>query len=459
MKLELLTYEKENLPRGWKPYYIYLIMVDHIEVGRIVLREGSNEERYYDGHIGYTIEKEYRGHHYSKDACLLLFDKAKEKGFKQLMITCSPDNIASRKIIYQNNLLDIQIDLLNQVMNYMVQKKIDTLVIAGDVYDRAIASKESIVALNHFLEAMILHYHKKVLIISGNHDSSERLDFASSLLQSQGLYIVSYPEKEIRPIEIEGVYFYLVPFFKPSYIRYLYEKDDLKTYQDAFAYYLSQQTFVEDHPKVLVTHQFIAGNKEVIRSESEVILSVGGSEIIDVDLCKDFDYVALGHIHASQKIKYDYVRYAGSLMKYSFDEVHQKKGMVEVTIDETGVSTQIIPLKPQKDLVKVVGKYEDVLHYPNNENDFVAVELLDKQVIGHAYDFLKEKYPYLLQITYQSLEKLKTNQTASSLDVEKQSPIEIFKEFYEKMKGEAMSQESEEIIQQLLEEVNEDDAH
>ena len=93
------AYEKENLPCGWKPYYIYLIMVDHIEVGRIVLREGSNEERYYDGHIGYTIEKEYRGHHYSKDACLLLFDKAKEKGFKQLMITCSPDNIASRKII------------------------------------------------------------------------------------------------------------------------------------------------------------------------------------------------------------------------------------------------------------------------------------------------------------------------------------------------------------------------
>lgn len=329
------------------------------------------------------------------------------------------------KIIYQNNLLDIQIDLLNQVMNYMVQKKIDTLVIAGDVYDRAIASKESIVALNHFLEAMILHYHKKVLIISGNHDSSERLDFASSLLQSQGLYIVSYPEKEIRPIEIEGVYFYLVPFFKPSYIRYLYEKDDLKTYQDAFAYYLSQQTFVEDHPKVLVTHQFIAGNKEVIRSESEVILSVGGSEIIDVDLCKDFDYVALGHIHASQKIKYDYVRYAGSLMKYSFWWSSSKKRNGWSNYCGNWGFYANYPLKPQKDLVKVVGKYEDVLHYPNNEDDFVAVELLDKQVIGHAYDFLKEKYPYLLQITYQSLEKLKTNQTASSLDVEKQSPIEI----------------------------------
>lgn len=136
---------------------------------------------------------------------------------------------------------------------------------------------------------------------------------------------------------------------------------------------------MEDHSKVLVTHQFIAGNKEVVRSESEVILSVGGSEIIDVDLCKGFDYVALGHIHASQKIKYDYVRYAGSLMKYSFDEVNQVKGMVEVTIDEKGVCSKIIPLKPKRDLIKLTGKYEAVLHYPNNENDFIAVELLDKQ--------------------------------------------------------------------------------
>jgi len=99
MKLELLSYENENLLPGWKPYFIYLIIVNHQEVGRIVLREGSNEERYFDGHIGYTIEKQYQGHHYSKEACLLLFDIARKKGFKQLMISCSPDNIASRRII------------------------------------------------------------------------------------------------------------------------------------------------------------------------------------------------------------------------------------------------------------------------------------------------------------------------------------------------------------------------
>ena len=222
---------------------------------------------------------------------------------------------------------------------------------------------------------------------------------------------------------------------------------------------MNQQTFVEDHSKVLVTHQFIAGNKEVVRSESEVILSVGGSEIIDVDLCKDFDYVALGHIHASQKIKYDYVRYAGSLMKYSFDEVNQVKGMVEVTIDEKGVCSKIIPLKPKRDLIKLVGKYEDVLHYSNNENDFIAVELLDKQMIGHGYERLKEKYPHLLQLTYKKLDIKGENHTASSLDMDKNSPLDVFKEFYEKMKGEEMDSKSQEIIEELLEEDDLYDAH
>lgn len=99
MRLELLSYENTNLLPGWKPYYIYLIMIDDNEVGRIVLREGNSKERYYDGHIGYSIEKQYRGHHYSKEACLLLFKIAREKGFKELMISCSPDNIASQKII------------------------------------------------------------------------------------------------------------------------------------------------------------------------------------------------------------------------------------------------------------------------------------------------------------------------------------------------------------------------
>ena len=363
------------------------------------------------------------------------------------------------KIIYQRNLIDIQADLLNQVLEYMNEKDINTLVIAGDVYDRAIASQESIAVLNDFLDQMINKYHYQVLMITGNHDSSERLNFASSLLKNRGLHIVSYPLKHLQPIEIEGVNFYLVPFFKPSYMRYLYQNDDLKTYQDAFTYYLSKQHFDDQKPKILVTHQFFAGNKDVIRSESEVTLSVGGSEIIDVDLLKDFDYVALGHLHASQKVKYDYVRYAGSLMTYSFDEVNQRKGMVEVTIDSQGVSTQIIPLKPKKNFIKLKGKFEDVMHYPDNHQDFVSIELLDKQIIGHAFERLKEKYPDLLQITYALLDEASSsNQTAAAMNFEKQTPVELFIEFYEKMKGEKPVQEEIDIIEKLLKEDDENDA-
>ena len=362
------------------------------------------------------------------------------------------------KIIYQRSLIEIQADLLNQVMNYMNKNDIHTLVMAGDIYDRAIASRESIAVLNDFLDQMINVYHHQVIMISGNHDSSERMNFGSSLLKSQGLYIASYPQKQLQPIEIEDVNFYLVPFFKPSYMRYLYQNDDLKTYQDAFSYYLQQQYFDTSKPCVLVTHQFFAGNQDVIRSESEVTLTVGGSEIIDVDLLEHFDYVALGHLHASQKVKYDHVRYAGSLMKYSFDEVNQTKGMVEVTIDENGVLTQIIPLKPQKDFVKLKGRFEDVMHYEDNQQDFISIELLDKQIVGHAFERLKEKFPDLLQITYALLDNLSTHQKTAATEIEKQTPVELFIEFYEKMKGEKPILEEIDIVEKLLKEDDEHDA-
>lgn len=363
------------------------------------------------------------------------------------------------KIIYSRNLIDIQIDLLHQVTAYMNDKQIDVLVIAGDIYDRAVASQESVAALNEFLDLLINRYHKKVLMISGNHDSNERLNFASSLLKSKGLYIVSFVQKEMKPIEIDGVRFYLLPFFKPSYIRYLFDQDDLKTYQEAFAYYLSQQKIDHCQPNVLVTHQFIAGNKEVIRSESEVILTVGGSEIIDVDLVKDFDYVALGHIHASQKIKYDHVRYAGSLMKYSFDEVNQQKGMTEVTIENGQVSVKVIPLQPLKDLIRLKGTFQQIMDYPDNKKDFISIELLDRQIIGHAFERLKEKYPELLQITYASLDDLSSaKQTTASLHFEKQTPLELFCEFYEKMKGVSPANEDIDLIAQFLKEDDDHDA-
>lgn len=362
------------------------------------------------------------------------------------------------KLLFQQNLLEIQVDLLNQVIDYLVDNDIDVLIMAGDIYDRSIPSNEAIEALNDFLSSLILKYHKKVLMIAGNHDSATRLSFASRLLKQEGLYIEAFVQEEMKPVVIDGVNFYLLPFFKPSYLRYLYNDESIVTYQDAFTAYMKRQTINSDETNVLITHQFIAGNKEVIKSESEAILSVGGSEVIDVSLVKQFDYVALGHIHAPQQISCDTIRYSGSLMRYSFDEVKQKKSIVDVSIDNKEVTYQLVELKPKQDLIKITGYFDEVMNYDNNHNDFIAIELLDTKIVPNAIDYLRKKYENVLQITYPNLiSKQITNNTKADVGFEKLSSLELFEQFYEKIKGSKLDKEAKALVVEILKEEHNSD--
>lgn len=362
------------------------------------------------------------------------------------------------KLLFQQNLLEIQIDLLNQIIDYLVDNDIDVLIMAGDIYDRSVPSNEAIEALNDFLSSLILKHHKKVLMIAGNHDSATRLSFASGLLKQEGLYIEAFVQDEMKPVVIDGVNFYLLPFFKPSYIRYLYNDESIVTYQDAFAAYMKRQKINLDETNILITHQFIAGNKEVIKSESEAILSVGGSEIIDVSLVKQFDYVALGHIHAPQQISRDTIRYSGSLMRYSFDEVKQKKSIVDVSIANKKVTYQLVELKPKQDLIKITGYFDEVMNYDNNHNDFIAVELLDTKIVPNAIDYLRKKYENVLQITYPNLiSKQITNNTKADVGFEKLSSLELFEQFYEKIKGSKLDKEAKVLVAEILKEEHNSD--
>ena len=362
------------------------------------------------------------------------------------------------KLLFQQNLLEIQIDLLNQIIDYLVDNDIDVLIMAGDIYDRSVPSNEAIEALNDFLSSLILKYHKKVLMIAGNHDSATRLSFASGLLKQEGLYIEAFVQDEMKPVVIDGVNFYLLPFFKPSYIRYLYNDESIVTYQDAFAAYMKRQKINLDETNILITHQFIAGNKEVIKSESEAVLSVGGSEIIDVSLVKQFDYVALGHIHAPQQISCDTIRYSGSLMRYSFDEVKQKKSIVDVSIANKKVTYQLVVLKSKQDLIKITGYFDEVMNYDNNHNDFIAVELLDTKIVPNAIDYLRKKYENVLQITYPNLiSKQITNNTKADVGFEKLSSLELFEQFYEKIKGSKLDKEAKALVAEILKEEHNSD--
>ena len=357
------------------------------------------------------------------------------------------------KVIHQYSLLDIQRELLFELLSYMDQSDIRTLVIAGDIYDRLIPSQEAINLLDEFLNDALLKYHIDVLMISGNHDSSDRLHFASSLLSKTGLHIETYLKEQITYVEKENVRFYLLPFVKPSHVKNLYQLDEVKSYQEALEIYMKHQSIDDHYCNILVTHQFVGSSS--ITSDSEVPLSVGGSEIIDASLFQDFDYVALGHLHAPQKVSRETIRYSGSLMRYSFDEVKQKKSIV--IVDTEDMSIELHELHPSRTLEKYTGTFAELMNpeYINKKDDILAFELEDETIIPHAIDQLRVLYPHLLQMTYTYLLKRSDSTQKNIASLEEVNMNTLFSQFYYNMKAIELNDEQIQIVNSLLEEAGE----
>lgn len=367
------------------------------------------------------------------------------------------------KALHQYSLLPLQRELLFELLEYTKQENISVLVIAGDIYDRFIPSQEAVNLLDEFLSKALLEHHMKVFMISGNHDSSDRLHFGSNILKQEGLYIETHIKDKISVIELEdeygSIFFHLLPFVKPSAMKQCDLDTPIDSYQDAFSYYMEKQKIDTNTRNIMVTHQFVGGTSN-ITSESEVPLSVGGSEIIDASLFDQYDYVALGHLHAPQKIKRETMRYSGSLMRYSFDEVTQDKTFVVVDIKEKGNITLSYPsLHPSLEIKKEEGYFNDFLKvdYLLKKNDLYAFDLLDHQIIPHAIDSLRSLYPNLLQIRYPFF--LKETNTASKSRthiLEQKTLPELFSIFYQETKGETLDEDSQKQIEMLFEKAGEE---
>lgn len=359
------------------------------------------------------------------------------------------------KVIHQVSLLDIQRELLFELLEYMKQEDIHLLIIAGDVYDRLIPSQEAVHLLDEFLTQALLKYDIEVLMISGNHDSSERMHFASSILSHLGLYIETHLQKEMVYVEKDKTRFYLLPFMKPSHVKNLFQVEELNSYQEAMEFYLSQQHIDKNYQNILITHQFVGHSS--ITSESELPLSVGGSEVIDASLFHDFDYVALGHLHAPQKVSRETIRYSGSLMRYSFDEVKQKKSITIVNTKD--MSVILHELHPSQNLEKYSGTFQQFMDpdYIKKKDDFLAFELEDDHLIPHAVDQLRVIYPHLLQLTYSHYMNQQGQiahhafQTLEELDT-----FTLFSQFYQEMKNQKLNDQQKQIIHHLLEKAGED---
>lgn len=358
------------------------------------------------------------------------------------------------------SLLEDQRHALEQLVSYIEKEAVDALVIAGDIYDRAIPPAEAVTLLDNVLNTICLEMQVPVILISGNHDSAERLRFGSRHLKTSGLHILGDIKNICEPVLIqkgeESVAFYGIPFCDPETVRN-FSGEALSTYDEAHTYLVDQilKTKLKDIPIVLISHCFIDGAKE---SDSERTLFVGGSDRVSYQPCAPFDYVALGHLHAPQYKGEQHIRYSGSLLKYSFSEEHQKKGVTLVELSGKGVSINDLPLEPLRDMRVLEGELEALLQKGKvdpSQEDYLLIRLIDQHAILDPMSKLREVYPNVLQLEKPGM--LGSKEQPINREKLKRGELDIFRDFFQQVTDLKLSDEQELAITETIKELQKEE--
>ena len=370
------------------------------------------------------------------------------------------------KLVHGVHLTADQQYLLNQLIKLIETEKPQVLIIAGDIYDRSVPPIEAVLLLDEILSQILLQLKTKVIIIAGNHDSPDRLGFANKILKSKGLTIAGKLTYTIEPIIINDqygeVHFYPIPYTDYPVVRNLYEDKNIKSHDSAMLKILSRinKKLNPQVRNVCITHGYLLGGSDLITSDSERPLAIGGSEYIDVEYFKHFNYVALGHLHQAQKVKYNHIRYAGSLMKYSFSEAKQRKSVTIVNLAENGeVKVELKQLKPLRDLRVIKGELKQLIaeeSYKNtNINDYIKADLTDKGELIDAMSKLRTVYPNILKLERKiANDDAGENKTSASSDFLKKNSLELFKEFYENISKQEFTEVKQQVIASVINELN-----
>ena len=306
------------------------------------------------------------------------------------------------------SLIEDQKFILDSIIDIAENKKADGIFIAGDVYDRAIPSEEAVRLFDYFLRNLSA---KQIMtfIISGNHDSDERLNFGSSFFEANNVYICSKFNgklyKKVLNDKDEKINVYLLPFVKASQVKHYYPYAKIENYEDAVRTIILNEDINQDETNILVAHQFVAGKGSdtlLSGSESFAVQSVGLVEQIGTSCFDCFDYVALGHIHAPQQLGRPTLRYSGSPLKYSLNEVNNDKSVPLISTENRNITVELIPLKPKRDLRHIKGKMEQLLDKENikDPDDFIYVTLTNEDFINDAIGIFRQVYPNVVRIDY-----------------------------------------------------------
>jgi len=374
------------------------------------------------------------------------------------------------KIVNEFSMIDDQKHILKQILNIAKEEEVDGVIIAGDVYDRSIPPAEAVTVLDWFLSSLI-GMGVKVYMISGNHDSAERVGFASSILCDQGLYIGGSYDGTCQSVRltVDGVNadIYLLPFVKPQVVNF-YEQtrgeevedkeQTIRTFEEGVKASIARMNLDKEAVNLLVTHHFVTSQGiDPETSDSENSLSLGGIDKVDASVFDDFDYVALGHIHRPQRIGRDTIRYAGSPLKYSFSEVNHKKSVTIVTIDqEKNIDVKQRELIPLHDMRKIKGNLKDLMdpmvYSQADTEDYIQASLTDEIELVDPIGTLRSVYPNVMQLVMEKNQKKEGAVEAVTLGHRKsKSPLELFGDFYTDVTGVEFDEKRSAIMEEIIE--------
>ncbi|MBR3431573.1 MAG: exonuclease SbcCD subunit D [Clostridia bacterium] len=359
-------------------------------------------------------------------------------------------------------MLEDQQYILLEILEIIEKEKPDGVIIAGDVYDKAVPSAEAISQLDDFLKRLAA-MKQKVYMIYGNHDSAERIAFGGDFFQLGGVHVSPVFAGDIAPCPLADEYgeakIWMMPFVKPVDVRHAYSEENVSNYTEAVRQVINHMDIDTSARNILIAHQFVTG---ATRSESEDV-SVGGLDNVDAAVFDKFDYVALGHLHGPQHIGRETIRYCGTPLKYSFSEKDHIKSVTMVMLKEKGdVEIRTIPLKPRHEMREIRGTYDELMLQMNWEgtatDDYLHVILTDEDDVPDALTRMRTIYPNIMKIDYDNRRTRTSSDAGGAGDIEHKSEIELFNDFFEIQNGQPLSDEQKSFAEEILEGLKEEKA-
>ena len=368
------------------------------------------------------------------------------------------------KQLHRYNLKEDQQVILKEVITYAKELRPDAIVIAGDIYDKSVPSAEAVNVFDEFLTDLSeITPEIPILIISGNHDSPDRLKYASEILKRHHIYLAGNvperPEEHIEKVTLHDAYgevdFYLLPFMKPAYVKNIFVDGTPETYSDAVKEIIKREKIdYKDKRNVLVSHQFYVGEKaESPQTCDSEVFSVGGIDNVDIGSVKEFDYVALGHLHGAQCIGKPEIRYCGTLLKYSVSESTQNKSLTVVTLKAKGEKPEIenYPLHPLRDVRKKKGTLDEIIKeaQETEKDDYISITLTDEIDPYKPKEQLERIFSHILEIRVDN-QRTRTKLKEMDEELVMKDPFTSFAEFYKEMQGREMNGEEETIMKEIF---------